>query len=55
MTIRGRRTGAGLTLRRCAELMRVSMTRLSAIERGGEAMTQAEREAFEVAMQGARR
>ena len=52
LTIRGRRIGAGMTLRACAERMGVSMTRLSAIEMGAADMTESEREAFEIAIGG---
>jgi transcriptional regulator with XRE-family HTH domain len=50
LTIRGRRMGAGLTLRRCAEDMGISMTELSNIERGLVAMTTEQRERFEGAL-----
>lgn len=50
LTIRGRRMAAGLTLRACAEQMGVSMSRLSRIETGMEAMTEADRSAFENAV-----
>jgi hypothetical protein len=33
-TVRFRRVRAGLTLRRCAELMGVTLTRLSSVEQG---------------------
>lgn len=49
-TLRARRVGAGLTLRRCAEQMGVSMERLSRVERGIDAMTVAERDGFERAI-----
>ena len=42
LTIRGRRVGAGLTLRRCAELMGLTMTDLSAVERGQRPFTEQE-------------
>lgn len=54
LTIRGRRMGAGLTLRRCAEDMGISMTDLSSIERGLVAMTTEQRERFEGALRAAR-
>ena len=41
-TIRGRRVGAGLTLRRCAELMGLTMTDLSGIEQGQRPFTERE-------------
>lgn len=46
LTIRGRRQQAGLTLRRCAEAMGISMYDLSRIERGERLMTPTEFEAF---------
>jgi len=45
-TIRGRRIRAGVTLRKCAEKMGVSMTTLSQIEQGQMAMSQDEFDAF---------
>lgn len=42
LTIRGRRVGAGLTLRRCAELMGLTMTDLSAVEQGQRPFTEQE-------------
>lgn len=42
LTIRGRRVGAGLTLRRCAELMGLTMTDLSAVEQGQRPFTDQE-------------
>lgn len=54
LTIRGRRMGAGLTLRRCAEDMGISMTILSAIEKGTIAMTDEQRERFEGALRAAK-
>lgn len=54
LTIRGRRMGAGLTLRRCAEDMGISMSDLSAIERGLIAMTTEQRERFEGALRAQR-
>lgn len=42
LTIRGRRVGAGLTLRRCAELMGLTMTGLSAVEQGQRPFTEHE-------------
>lgn len=50
LTIRGRRVGAGLTLRRCAELMGLTMTNLSAVEQGQRPFTERERLAFDAAM-----
>lgn len=47
LTIRGRRIGAALTLRMCAELMGVSMTTLSHIEQGRADMTDEQRKVFE--------
>lgn len=49
-TFRGRRIGAAMTLRLCAELMRISMADLSKIERGERPMYQSERDAFENAI-----
>ena len=46
-TIRGRRMQAGLTLRRCAEEMEMTMTDLSAVEQGQRAFTHDERARFE--------
>lgn len=46
-TYRMRRIGAGLTLRRCAELMDMSMTALSAVEQGSMIFTESERDAFD--------
>ena len=46
-TIRGRRTGAGLTLRKCAEAMGKSMAWLSEVETGQRAMVGADRADFE--------
>ena len=48
-TLRARRIGAGLTLRRCAELVGISMTHLSRIERGEIEMGRTERTAFDAA------
>lgn len=48
-TIRARRIRAGLTLRRCADAIGVSMTELSAIERGERQMAPAELERFNAA------
>ena len=45
-TIRARRIGAGLTLRRCAERLGLSMHALSSIEQGQERMKPADFEAF---------
>ena len=45
-TIRARRIGAGLTLRRCAELLGLTMTELSAIEQGQRRMSEQEFAAF---------
>lgn len=45
-TIRMRRVQAGLTLRRCAELMGMSMTALSAVEQGGMVFTESEFDCF---------
>lgn len=45
-TVRMRRIGAGLTLRRCAELMEISMTALSAVEQGAMVFTESEFDAF---------
>ena len=42
LTIRGRRVGAGLTIRRCAELMGLTMTDLSAVEQGQRPFTDQE-------------
>lgn len=42
LTIRGRRIGSGLTLRRCAELMGLTMTDLSAVEQGQRPFTEQE-------------
>lgn len=42
LTIRGRRVGAGMTLRRCAELMGLTMTDLSAVEQGQRPFTEQE-------------
>jgi len=42
LAIRGRRVGAGLTLRRCAELMGLTMTDLSAVEQGQRPFTEQE-------------
>ena len=42
LTICGRRVGAGLTLRRCAELMGLTMTDLSAVEQGQRPFTEQE-------------
>lgn len=49
-TIRGRRIDSALTLRRCAELMGMSMTNLSAVEQGARGFTPDERERFEAVM-----
>lgn len=46
-TFRARRVAAGVTLRRCAEAMGISMTDLSAIERGTRPMGEDERRKFE--------
>ncbi len=51
-TLRARRIGAGLTLRRCATHLGISMTHLSRIERGEIAMTNTERAAFDAATRG---
>lgn len=48
-TLRARRVGAGLTLRRCAQHLGISMTHLSRIERGELQMTASERIAFDAA------
>lgn len=48
-TLRARRIGAGLTLRRCAMHLGISMTHLSRIERGEVEMTNTERAAFDAA------
>lgn len=45
-TIRMRRVGAGLTLRRCAELMDITMTALSAVEQGGMLFSEDEFDTF---------
>ena len=45
-TIRMRRIQAGLTLRRCAELMDMTMTTLSAVEQGGMLFTESEFDRF---------
>lgn len=42
LTIRGRRVGAGLTLRRCAAMMGLTMTDLSAVEQGQRPFTEQE-------------
>ena len=42
LAIRGRRVGAGLTLRRCAELLGLTMTDLSAVEQGQRPFTEQE-------------
>ena len=42
LTIRGRRVGRGLTLRRCAELMGMTMTDLSAVEQGQRPLSERE-------------
>lgn len=42
LTIRGRRVGAGLTLRRCAAMMGLTMTDLSAAEQGQRPLTDQE-------------
>ena len=42
LTIRGRRIGSGLTLRRCAELMGLTMTDMSAVEQGRRPFTEQE-------------
>lgn len=52
LPIRGRRVGAGLTLRRCAELMGTTMTDLSAVEQGRRPFTDAEMNAFNHATKG---
>lgn len=54
LTIRGRRMQAGLTLRRCAEDMGISMSDLSRIEQGLVAMTTEQRERFEGALRAQR-
>lgn len=46
-TLRARRVGAGITLRRCATHLGISMTHLSRIERGEVEMTDTERIAFD--------
>lgn len=49
-TIWGRRIDSALSLRRCAELMGMSMTDLSAVEQGVRGFTPDERERFEAVM-----
>lgn len=49
-TIRGRRIGAGMTLRACAERMGVSMTVLSMYEQGVLDMPEHRRDDFEKAL-----
>lgn len=53
-TIRFRRVGAGLTLRKCAEQMGVSMTTISMIEQGQMIMTSDEFDAFGRTVRAAR-
>lgn len=54
LTIRGRRIGAGLTLRACAERMGVTMTLLSYWEQGRLDMPEHHRAAFEKALSAVR-
>lgn len=50
-TLQGRRAHAGLTLRRCAELMGTSMAEWSRVEQGWRPPTHAERARFERALE----
>ena len=52
LTIRGRRIGAGMTLRACAERMGITMTLLSYYEQGRLDMPDQIRERFEHAIGG---
>lgn len=52
LTIRGRRVGAGLTLRRCAERMGLTMTELSAVEQGRRPFSGVELLKFTAALGG---
>lgn len=46
-TIQGRRIGAGVTLRKCAEHLGITMYAMSQIERGERPMTESERGRFD--------
>lgn len=51
LTLRARRIESGLTLRRCAEAMGMSMTDLSAVEQGARVFTPDEFERFNRALE----
>ncbi len=54
LTLRFRRIGAGLTLRRCAELIGLSMTSLSAVEQGAALFTESGFERFNKVLEDAK-